>query len=305
MKKILIGIDGSRPSMDALNYLLKMSKELNIGLTAIRVINEPRMSEWIGVKKVMLKQAEEEAKVLLNKVVSIARNSGVEIETVIKKGDPSEEITKYARADNDVVLVGIGHIGRGMTARRVLGSVAYLLVNEVSRAMLCPVMVISSGECKYFKGGGILVASDGSIPSLHALRYSIDLAKRVDAKVIAISVKSISRFSHWISAHKKLEEEMTEEAKRNIEKVKEIGVEKGVDIEGIVRTGEPPDEIVKLAKERNTALIAIGSSGKHLTARRLLGSVTESVLNQLGKNIICPVVVVPGVDEVIHERLGI
>ncbi len=305
MKKILIGIDGSRPSMDALNYLLKMSKELNIGLTAIRVINEPRMSEWIGVKKVMLKQAEEEAKVLLNEVVSIARNSGVEIETVIKKGDPSEEITKYARADNDVVLVGIGHIGRGMTARRVLGSVAYLLVNEVSRAMPCPVMVISSGECKYFKGGGILVASDGSIPSLHALRYSIDLAKRVDAKVIAISVKSISRFSHWISAHKKLEEEMTEEAKRNIEKVKEIGVEKGVDIEGIVRTGEPPDEIVKLAKERNTALIAIGASGKHLTARRLLGSVTEGVLNQLGKNIICPVVVVPGVDEVIHERLGI
>ena len=305
MKKILIGIDGSKPSMDALNYFLRLSKELSLGLAAIRVINEPRISEWIGVKKAMMKQAEDEAKVLLGQVVSIAKNSGVEIETVIKKGDPSEEIIKYAKEDNDVVLVGAGHAGRGMTARRVLGSVAYLLVDEVSKSMPCPVMIISCGECKHIKDGKILVAFDGSVPSLHALRYSIDLAKSLNAKILAISVKSVARFTHWISAYKKLEEEMTEEAKKNIEKANEIGKEKNTDIEGIVKTGEPPDEIIKLARERDASLIAIGASGKHLTAKRLLGSVTESVLKELGKGNVCPVVVVPGIDEVIHKRLGI
>ncbi|CDG65763.1 MAG: hypothetical protein PWQ15_795 [Methanobacterium sp.] len=51
-----------------------------------------------------------------------------------------------------------------------------------------------------------------------------------------------------------------------------------VKFKGIMREGNPADEIVKVAEEENVDLIVLGT-GKNLVDKRLLGSVSEKVVH--------------------------
>lgn len=152
----------------------------------------------------------------------------------------------------------------------------------------------------------ILVATDGSRPAKHAVRYAADLSKKIGARVVVLRVINIPRFSHWVTTQKVLEKELEDEAQRVLENARAIARDYDVEIETMVRKGYPDEEILKVVKEdADIILLAIGASGKDLTSRRMLGSITEEVVREVSRSLPCPVVVVPGADEVIHERLGI
>jgi nucleotide-binding universal stress UspA family protein len=48
-------------------------------------------------------------------------------------------------------------------------------------------------------------------------------------------------------------------------------------LENLIAYGEPADEIIHMAKEKECDVIVIGSSGKGRVKRALLGSVSTSV----------------------------
>ena len=62
-------------------------------------------------------------------------------------------------------------------------------------------------------------------------------------------------------------------------RVKELAYDRGVDVEILVRTGDPRSEILNAAEEIGADLIAVGSTGKGLGARILLGSVSTYILS--------------------------
>jgi nucleotide-binding universal stress UspA family protein len=66
-----------------------------------------------------------------------------------------------------------------------------------------------------------------------------------------------------------------EESVRN--KVQIISEDEHIPIEMIVRIGDPRDVILSVAKEINASLIVMGSTGKGLGGRILLGSVSTYV----------------------------
>ncbi len=155
-------------------------------------------------------------------------------------------------------------------------------------------------------GKKILVATDGSRPAKHAVRYAADLSKKIGATVLVLRVINIPRFSHWATTYKVLEKELEEEAQKILDDARSIAREYGVEVETMVRKGYPDEEILKVVKEDlDIILLAVGASGKDLTSRRMLGSVTEEVVREVSRSLPCPVVVIPGADEMIHERLGI
>ncbi len=160
------------------------------------------------------------------------------------------------------------------------------------------------------RGGGrtrkILVPVDGSRPSKHAVRFAAHLSRLVDAGVTALRVINIPRFAHWIATHQRLEKELEEEAARILQDAREIARQYGVEIETEVRRGFPYEEIIKIARDDTSIiLVVLGASGRERTSRQLLGRVAEEVVREVCRSLPCPVVVVPGTDEMIHERLGI
>lgn len=146
----------------------------------------------------------------------------------------------------------------------------------------------------------ILVAIDGSQPSIDAANYAIEIAKKNNnSQLIALTVLDISTprrlSSSFITAPtyglKELEEQRkqaqkwlesiskkVEEIEKNIHYKAEI-IEGSISVEGT---------IVDYAENENIDLIVIGTRGKSGFKRMLLGSVASKVVTYAT----CPVLVV-------------
>ncbi len=152
----------------------------------------------------------------------------------------------------------------------------------------------------------ILTAVDGSKPSDLALQFAVHLCRKMQGQLVALRVINIPRLSHWIAVHERMSKELEDEAEVILNHAREVAKRHKVRIESLVRKGYPDEEIIKTVNEDKDIFLAVlGSSGRNRTSRRMLGSVTEAVVREVSRSMPCPVVVVPGVEEMIRERLDI
>jgi len=134
----------------------------------------------------------------------------------------------------------------------------------------------------------ILIATDGSDSSEHAVRTGLEFAKIVGADVTALSVMedpvllSTPADSHMKNLYALLEQE----GKETVKRVKDIGSSMGVNVSVKVVSGNPARVIVDEGAKCD--LIVIGTLGRSGITKLLIGSVAEKVV-KLAK---CPVLVV-------------
>jgi nucleotide-binding universal stress UspA family protein len=145
IKRILVAVDGSRPSVKASDFAIDMAKRFEAELIALYVI-EPRYNELEtaisprpGRLKNIFTKAVEEGEEMLNKVKQNAVKNHLNIQTDVIKGITSvvKAIVEYSEdKEANVIVVG----SRGMTGfkKMLLGSVASGVVTYAH----CPVVVI-------------------------------------------------------------------------------------------------------------------------------------------------------------------
>ena len=130
----------------------------------------------------------------------------------------------------------------------------------------------------------ILVATDGSEPSLKAAALGGTLARTLGASVSIVMViaEDLVVSEAWGGGS-------TEDARRNIESRKsDDEIERTVGAVGdlpaepatAVLMGHVGDQICNFAKENGVDLIVMGSHGRTGIKRAFLGSVSNSVVNQ-------------------------
>jgi nucleotide-binding universal stress UspA family protein len=140
----------------------------------------------------------------------------------------------------------------------------------------------------------ILVAVDGSNPSLDASNYAIDLAKSNDAELIVIYIVSIVPSSQFeydnIGRMKEIETEEKEKAEQVVDRVKQKAIENNVQAKTtvLVKYTSISKEIVEYAEKEGIDLIVVGNRGRTGIKRMLLGSVADEVVTYSH----CPVLVV-------------
>lgn len=137
----------------------------------------------------------------------------------------------------------------------------------------------------------ILVPTDGSLGSIRALEFAVDLAKKTAGEIILLNVQpNFSTPNAKLLFSKKDVEEYTEAiATEALEKAKGIMEEAGVPYCTKVRVGIPTVEICEEVKESKVNLIVMGYRGLGAIARTVLGSVSYGVLHEKP----CPVTIVP------------
>lgn len=136
MKKVLVGVDGSNHSEEALKYSLEEASELGNEVTALRVVQSIGYSA--GEIENVISDKIEDAEEYMNELKEMAREYGVEIKTEIITGENvHNEIVKYAdEKDFDIIVLG----GKG---RSDLGSIHLGNVSEsVVRRASCPVLIV-------------------------------------------------------------------------------------------------------------------------------------------------------------------
>lgn len=148
MKKILVGLDGSRASLNALKYAIKMAGHLRADIVGIAVINELSYSEYYKDISVKLKT---EAEGMLAKVVAGVDKDGVTIRTQVENGTPDIVFAELTREDPDITMVVVGASGRGRGSRVFIGSKTHALVNQVAAGLPCPVVVVPGSSEDFLK----------------------------------------------------------------------------------------------------------------------------------------------------------
>ncbi|TAL17733.1 universal stress protein [bacterium] len=128
----------------------------------------------------------------------------------------------------------------------------------------------------------ILVPVDGSRFSSRALREAIKVAKRESGRIILLGVVElpVAGFEGYqeFSVNIELEEQFSHRMKQILEQEAETLKKEGISVDTVVRTGNPADEIVSLARSEKADLVVMTTHGRRGFMRFMLGSVAEKVV---------------------------
>ena len=133
----------------------------------------------------------------------------------------------------------------------------------------------------------ILVPTDGSKAARKAAIYAVDLAKQLNASVIALSVIDKRSFAGQAAPAGKtlrhvaepIEDYLREAAEGYAGEIEKLCAKNEVLSKTVIITGHPVEAIVKEAVRAKVDLIIMGSHGKSALAAAVLGSVTYGVIH--------------------------
>ena len=147
ISKIMVGIDGSKESVNAADYAIDIAKRHNAELIAVNVLtsdigyaySSPGVeSPPLTIREIIL-LAEDEVKKWLNDIEEKADKSGIRFrsEIIMAKRSAVSTMLDYAE-EQKIDLIVVGTKGRSGIKKMLLGSVASGLVTYAA----CPVLIV-------------------------------------------------------------------------------------------------------------------------------------------------------------------
>jgi nucleotide-binding universal stress UspA family protein len=147
MERILVGVDGSAPSLKAVDFGADLASKYNAELILLKVVGDrpPELDAAVEQYAHSEHMRTTEAELVLTMADNILDNARNEARTkgamrIVAEpafGDPAEQIVAVAR-DRQADLIVVGSRGHGRLAGLLLGSVAQSVVS-LSR---CAVVVV-------------------------------------------------------------------------------------------------------------------------------------------------------------------
>jgi nucleotide-binding universal stress UspA family protein len=213
-----------------------------------------------------------------------AKHPGTSIKPIVLEGYVATQIVEYSNK-NDVSLIVMathGHSGIGAWA---LGSVTH----KILHAMDTPVLLVRAGFHIPDVGRGdlfkhILVPLDGSEAGEAAITYVTELSRKLASEVILCKVVAPGSHVHTIGGLDYVyfnEDEMDKFSERSAEYLAGVATrmkDTKVTVRSETRIGNPAEEIIKLADEIGTCLVAMSTHGRSGIKQWALGSVTDKVI---------------------------
>ncbi len=303
ISKILLPVDGSEHSKRAVEFAGYLGTSLGkglSGLTLLRVITGSYLTRhisYIDFRAEVLKETETfkrirneyinmNIKPSLDEAGQVLKNIGIEIEVekIVRDGDPATEIIKLADEGNFSSII-IARRGLSEIKGLLLGSVTNKVVHAASRQTVYIVgqRILKDKVCPIPK---VLIPVDGSPYSMKGVEHAACLVKDLKSSMNKINLLRVINISLYMNRLKEgIDPE--KEAENILEQAKEFLLKADIPkalINTRIRTGIPSEEILKEAEEEDYNLIIMGRKGRTALKDLLLGGVSSAVL-QLAQNI--------------------
>ncbi len=137
----------------------------------------------------------------------------------------------------------------------------------------------------------LLLATDLSEASVSATEEAFELARRLGASLLVVSVIDPGSLLLPGGRYSARMDQVRERRELLAQTLVERGRSDGVEVSFLVWEGDPGDMIVEAAEAEHADLVVVGSHGRGAVGRFFLGSVSEHVVRHAP----CPVLVVrPG-----------
>jgi nucleotide-binding universal stress UspA family protein len=157
MKLIIVPVDSSNESANAVMYAAHLAKKIQKGIILINVYQIPISYSEVPLIEVSLKEIQDASKYMLDKyrtaIIDITNNK-VEVNQLSIYGDTTSELIQYIQS-NKTYLVIMGTKGVGGIERLFLGSTTMSLIRRIKT----PILVVPM-DTKYKKIKKIGLATD-------------------------------------------------------------------------------------------------------------------------------------------------
>jgi nucleotide-binding universal stress UspA family protein len=279
LKKILYATDFSEASSAALPVVSAIASRYGSRVFVAHVCI-PSVFPMVRPQVVsVLDRAEErEAKDELEEIRHVPLLEGVEVETVVCRGEASEQLDHLVKQQN-INLVVAGTHGRTGFKHRVLGSVA----EELVRGLSCPVLTVGPRISKRFEAPAgiatILFPTDFSGESLAVFPYLASLAHEYRSRLTVLHVLPGE------TANNPEARTLAEPLRQQMEKALAHRLSPRCQAEFVMESGDAAEEILAQAGRRHADLIGMGVRGSTDIARHFRETVAYRILAEAE----CPV----------------
>jgi nucleotide-binding universal stress UspA family protein len=125
-RKFLCVVDDTPECEMAISYAARRAKRTGGALTLVYIIEPGDFQHWIGVEEIMREEARANADAAVHAFAQKVReNVGIEAESVVREGDPIDEIHNLIEEDQDIAILvlaaGAGKEGPGPLVSAVAG----------------------------------------------------------------------------------------------------------------------------------------------------------------------------------------
>ena len=211
----------------------------------------------------------------------------LEHELLVGEGEVWDFIANVIE-EREIDLVVIGTQGKSGLEKFMLGSVAELIFRQAN----CPVLTIGpqagASKAPAWEMTNILLATDFTPDSLAACPFAFSLARERHARLTLLNVLERPEAEDLIDPQRYIDSTV-----RMLQHQVPKTVTEDCELAYVVTSGNPPDEILKVAKEQGTDLIVLGvrsASGRLGLATHLARPTAHQVVSKAP----CPVLTVRG-----------
>ncbi|GAA0947346.1 universal stress protein [Pseudonocardia zijingensis] len=292
--RIVVGIDGSEPSGNALEWAVARARLGGEQLELVNTYSVTAGVDFYGYQAAVASQPVEWfiefSRQLLDAAAARVHELAPDLTctTTSQAGHPASVLAAASEGADALV---VGRRGLGSAASVLLGSVS----NQLTVHARCPLVVVGPGELP--TTGPIVVGVDGSEFGTKALRYALGEAALRGTSVRAVAAYDVPYQVLRVVADPELlvrmradvEAEAAGTLTRALDEAREPGGPP-VSVEQVVVEGPAADAI--LDRSDDAQLIVVGTHGKGMVRRILLGSVSRQVLGDADR----PVAVVDSVE---------
>ncbi len=288
-RNILVGIDppapdggpapsGLRPSCrEAVRTALWLAKQVSAELTFFSALPGGGAIK-AATDKVLADLAEQ------------AGGNGIPARTGLAEGTASDEIMARVRRDgHDLAVVG-GPAAKGL-GYTLFGSTATKLVRHCP----CPVWVALPGTTPAPRN--LLVASDLTPASDHAIRLGVRLAAELGGEARVLHVVDYPLDHHWSSGeadaltrdyHWQVREAALGPLRAQVQRAAGPDDRGNIHLHVVGRTGVPDFDILQFLRDRKIDLLVLGRAAREGPLEVLFGNTAERLLPEIA----CPLLVV-------------
>jgi len=334
-KKIFVPVDNSDHSMASIDVAVNLARRLGAGLVGSHAY-AARMHDYrfkqmeftLPEEYLVEDEMEKQRKVhdtLITMGLELISDSYL---TVMQKRCAHEELPFEPKMydgknwkviakdieESDYDLVVMGALGLGAVRDSVLGSV----VSRVVRRVTTDTLVVKSTEdfdvqlngleVGEAHGGHIVVGVDGSPESFAGLKTALELGRRLDKRVEAVSVydpylhyamfnsivnvltekaSKVFRFKEQEQLHEEvIDTGLAKIYQSHLEVARRIAADEGVDLKITLLDGKAFDKILQYVRREKPWLLVVGRIGVHSDPDMDIGSNTENLLRLAPCNVL-------------------
>lgn len=268
MKRILVGVDGSSSSCQALGWAAYVAERAGLELTATRVFvptqAELPPDEYDALHEEQLRELDEWCVAL--------RTGDSHTRTLLVDGEPADALL-FTASEEGADMVVVGGRGTGGFLHLHPGSVAHRLAHHST----IPLAVVPANGA--FPTEHVVVGVDGSRASLAAADFSAEFASSLDVPVTA--VYAFEPFVEWVpeSDSRSWHRQAEADVRTWTAPVRQTGVELHVDVE---RSLHPVAVIDRAIASHPGSVAVVGSRALRSGLDARLGHVAFHVAHDTG-----------------------